>query len=157
RTIDARPIPSAVTPGQTPMSRQPSSPSKGRPDRTALSRTRGNAATTTPSISPAIESRGRLMGPVLRASCGGTPGLRPHRRRRVPAVVDPDPAVLRVAPRGGVIPTLAELAELVRLDGVPRRLRVDAEELRGVQAQDLVLDLGRELGIFELLDQSVGD
>src|SRR5262249_37893036 len=69
-----------------------------------------------------------------RSSCS-----RPHGRGRVAAVVDPDPPILRVAPRRGVIPAAGpQRAELVGLDRLPRGGGIDPQEPRGVEAQDLL-------------------
>ena len=91
----------------------------------------------------------------LRSALEGRPTLvgasRPHRHRRLAAVVDPDPAVLRVARRRVLAVLLAQLRQLVGLDRLPLRLRVDAEQLGGVQAEDLVLDLVGQLRVLVLL------
>src|SRR5512135_683501 len=81
----------------------------------------------------------------------------PHRRRRATAA-DPDPAVLRVAPGRRVVPPpLPHSAQLVGLDRLPLRRRVEAEQPRGVPAQDPILDLIGQWRIAVLLDQVVGD
>src|SRR5262249_38680716 len=83
---------------------------------------------------------------------------RADRCGRIATVVNPQPAVLGVAPRRRIIPALVpDLAQLVGLDRLPRRGVIDPQDLGGAQAQDLVLGLGRQLGIPVLLDQVVGD
>src|SRR5262249_12371673 len=78
---------------------------------------------------------------------------RPHRHRRLPPVIDPHPAVLRITRRRVPPVLLAELRQLVGLDRLPTLLGIDAEQLRRVQAKDLFLDLVGQLGVMVLLHQ----
>src|SRR5262249_48966033 len=75
----------------------------------------------------------------------------PHRHRRL-AVTHPHPTVLRVARRRISAVLLLQLRQLVGLDRLASGLHVDAEELRRVQAQDLVLHFVGEFRVPVLLD-----
>src|SRR3569623_2957239 len=76
---------------------------------------------------------------------------RSHRRRRFAAVVNPDPALLRVAGLRVLAKMLAKLAEFVGLDGLPPGLGIDAEEPGGVKTEDLSFDLIGQLGVAILI------
>src|SRR5579872_1177696 len=85
------------------------------------------------------------------------PVLRPHRHRRRLAIIDPDPAVLCVSPRGLPAKLVADLRELVGLDLLELGLDVDAEQLRRVEPQNLVFDFVGQLWIVVFLDETVFD
>src|SRR5579875_659762 len=70
-----------------------------------------------------------------------------HRYRRLAAILDPHPTVLRVARRRVLLILLAQLGELVGLDRLAFCFDVDAEQLGRVEAEDLVFDVVGQFGV----------
>src|SRR4051812_14972426 len=71
------------------------------------------------------------------------------------ALIDPHPAVLRVAGCWILAILLAQLRQLVGLDRLPAGRGIDAEQPGRVQSQDLVLDGVGQLGVLVFLHQLV--
>src|SRR5436190_1052695 len=77
----------------------------------------------------------------------------PHRHRRLLTVVHPYPAILSVAGSRVLAILFADLRQAVGADGVAAGLDVNAEQAGGVQAEDLILDLIVQGGVFELVHE----
>src|SRR5260370_40951897 len=76
-----------------------------------------------------------------------------HRYRRLLSILDPDPAVLRVAGRRQAAVLLLKLRELVCLDRLAFRFRVDAEKFGGIKTQNLVFDRVGQFRVLVLLHE----
>src|SRR5579871_2081601 len=84
------------------------------------------------------------------------PTLRLSANRNARGVVaGPDPAVLSVARRWIAEIFFFEARQLVGLDGVSRLFHIDAEELGGIQAENLIFDGVGQLGVLEFVTQLV--
>jgi hypothetical protein len=91
-------------------------------------RERADAAPVTGALScQATRGLGPAV-PTLSPHLNPARGSRPYGCGRVAAIVDPDPAILRVAPRRGIVPAARpQGAQLVGLDRLPRRGGVDPQ------------------------------